>query len=184
MANIGYVRVSSTGQNIDRQLDGINLDKKFIEKQSGKSANDRVMLQNCIDYSREGDTLHVHSIDRLARNLADLQDIIKLVNNKGVTIKFYKENLTFDTDGLNPINKLMFQLLGAFAEFERNMIKERQREGIDKALINGIKFGAAPKFTAPQIAEIKAKRESGVSAAKLATEFNVSRQTIYSMLRK
>lgn len=181
---IGYVRVSSNNQNTDRQLDNMKLDKTFTEKQSGKSASDRVELQNCIDYAREGDTVHVHSIDRLARNLADLQAIVEKLNAKGVTVQFEKENLTFSADGSNPMNKLMFQMLGAFAEFERTIIKERQREGIDKALENGVKFGAKPKFSSEQIEQIKVKHSGGVSVANIAKEFETSRQTIYTMLAK
>lgn len=184
MAQIGYIRVSSTKQNTDRQLDGMKLDKTFTEKQSGKSADDRLELQNCIDYAREGDTIRVHSIDRLARNLADLQAIVEKLNAKGVAVQFEKENLKFAADGSNPMNKLMFQMLGAFAEFERSIIKERQREGIDKALSNGVKFGAKPKFSSEQIADIKARQSAGVSVANIAKEFETSRQTIYTMLAK
>ncbi len=184
MANIGYVRVSSVSQNTDRQLDGLTLDKVFEEKQSGKSASDRLALQDCIDYTREGDTLHIHSIDRLARNLVDLQTIVARINAKGVKVMFHKEGLTFTGDTLNPMNTLMMQMMGAFAEFERSIIKERQREGIDKALVKGVKFGASPKFNAPQIAEIKARRSTGESVIELAKSFGTSRQTIYSMLSK
>ena len=184
MAQIGYVRVSSNSQNTDRQLDGIKLDKTFTEKQSGKSASDRLELQNCIDYVREGDTLHVHSIDRLARNLADLQVLVERINAKGTTVSFHKENLTFNANSSNPMNKLMFQMLGAFAEFERSIIKERQREGIEKALEKGIKFGAKPKFTDDQITDIKTRHIAGISVAVIAKEFNASRQTIYTMLGK
>lgn len=181
MAQIGYVRVSGNRQNTDRQLDGITLDKTFTEKQSGKSASDREQLQMCIDYARDGDTLHVHSIDRLARNLADLQVLAARINGKGVTVQFHKEGLTFTADSSNPMNKLMFQMLGAFAEFERSIIKERQREGIDKALEKGVKFGAKPKFSNEQIAEIKARRIAGERVADLAKVFDTSRQTIYSV---
>jgi DNA invertase Pin-like site-specific DNA recombinase len=184
MAQIGYIRVSSNSQNTDRQLDGVTLDKTFTEKQSGKSANDRLELQNCIDYTREGDTLHVHSIDRLARNLADLQALVARINSKGVAVQFHKENLTFTADGSSPMNNLMFQMLGAFAEFERSIIKERQREGIDKALEKGIKFGAKPKFSSEQIEQIKARHGAGVSVANIAKEFETSRQTIYTVLAK
>lgn len=184
MAQIGYVRVSTNNQNTDRQLDGVTLDKTFTEKQSGKSASDRLELQNCIEYAREGDTVHVHSIDRLARNLADLQALVARINAKGVAVQFHKEGLTFAGDTTNPMNKLMFQMLGAFAEFERSIIKERQREGIDKALEKGVKFGAKPKFSSEQIADIKARQSAGVSVANIAKEFETSRQTIYTMLAK
>ena len=105
------------------------------------------------------------------------------MNAKGITVKFHKEALTFVPE-ISPMNKLMFQMLGAFAEFERAMIRERQREGIDKALSKGIKFGAKPKFSIDEINEIKAKRSTGDSVDKLAKEYDVSRQTIYTMLAK
>lgn len=182
--NIGYTRVSTDGQNTDRQLDGLKLDKIFTEKKSGKNTTDRLELQKCIDYCREGDILHIHSIDRLARNLVDLQAIIEMLNKKGVNVKFEKENLNFDSIGLmNPMGTLMFQMLGAFSEFERSMIKERQREGIKKALSKGVKFGAKPKFTTTQIEEIKTQHHSGKKVAELAKEFNVSRQTVYTLLK-
>ena len=184
MAEVGYIRVSSANQNTDRQLDGLFLDKVFEEKRSGKSASDREALQACIDYSREGDTLHIHSIDRLARNLADLQTLVGRLTDKGVTVKFHKESLTFTCDTTNHMTILMMQMMGAFAEFERSMIKERQKEGIEKALRKGTKFGAKPKFTNEQIENIKSRRESGISVIALAEEFDTSRQTIYSMLRK
>jgi DNA invertase Pin-like site-specific DNA recombinase len=184
MEQIGYIRVSTNGQNTDRQLDGVNLRKVFIEKQSGKSAGDRQVLQECIEWTRYGDTLHVHSIDRLARNLVDLQSIIKKLNDKGVAVKFHKENLTFTSDSTNSMSQLMLQMMGAFAEFERSVIKERQREGIDKALGKGVKFGAEPKFNATQIAEIKSRRANGESVVELSKAFDTSRQTIYSMLAK
>jgi DNA invertase Pin-like site-specific DNA recombinase len=184
MANVGYTRVSSEHQKTERQLNGIKLDKTFTEKLSGKSTNNRQALWDCIDYIRDGDTLHLHSIDRLARNLADLQQLIARIIEKGVVVKFHAEGLIFSNDGNNPMNNLMMQVLGAFAEFERSMIRERQREGINKALSMGVKFGAAPKINAPQIEEIKSRRAGGESVISIADEFNVSRQTIYSILQK
>lgn len=184
MAQIGYKRVSSEGQNTDRQLDNIKLDKVFDEKISAGAAHNRMELQNCIDYIREGDVLHVHSIDRLARNLCDLQSIVSRINAKGVTVQFHKENLIFSSDSSSPMNNLLFQIMGAFAEFERAQIRERQQEGINKAISKGIRFGAAPKFTSAQIEEVKLRRLNGESVISLAKAFDVSRQTIYSMLQK
>jgi DNA invertase Pin-like site-specific DNA recombinase len=186
MARVGYIRVSTEQQNSDRQLDDIlsTLDKIFTEKQSGKSIDERLVLQQCYEYVREGDILYVHSIDRLARNLSDLQMLVSRINAKGVTVIFYKENLTFTSDGNSPMSVLMLQMLGSFAEFERVMIKERQREGITKAMSKGVKFGAKPKFTNEQIENIKSRRSNGESVISIANEFNVSRQTIYSILSK
>jgi DNA invertase Pin-like site-specific DNA recombinase len=100
-----------------------------------------------------------------------------------VVVNFHKENLTFTADSNNPINQLMMQMMGAFSEFERSLIRERQREGIDKALAKGTKFGASPKFTSKQIEEIKIKKASGSSVISIAGELNVSRQTIYTILK-
>jgi DNA invertase Pin-like site-specific DNA recombinase len=182
-SNVGYVRVSSTGQNTDRQLDGIQLDEVFTEKVSGGSTEKRIELQRCIAWVREGDTLHIHSIDRLARNLSDLQGIVERLNNKGVTVKFHKECLTFEGGQGNPMNTLMLQVIGAIAEFEKALIKERQREGIDKALQKGVKFGIDKKLDATQIKAIKAQIEAGASVTTLAKTYEVSRQTIYRMIK-
>ena len=119
MTEIGYIRVSSITQNTDRQLDGIELDKIFEDKVSGKDTN-RPQLNACLDYLREGDTLHVHSWDRLARNLLDLEGIVNNLTSKGVSVKSVKEGLTFEGGKeMNLRDKLLFQILGAFSEFGR-----------------------------------------------------------------
>ena len=132
MSIIGYKRVSSESQSIDRQDLG-EVDKVFEEKLSGKSASDRPALMAVIDYAREGDTVKVHSIDRLARDLCDLQSIISQLNDKGVTISFLGESLTFSADADDAFAKLQLQMMGTFAEFARNIIRKRQAEGIAKA---------------------------------------------------
>ena len=178
---IGYSRVSSVGQNTDRQLDGVELDKIFKEKISAKTRN-RPVLTECLDYLRQGDELHVHSIDRLARNLSDLQNIVTSLNSKGVSVHFHKEALHF-TGTDNPMNKLMLQMMGAFAEFERNLIHERQAEGIASAKQKGVKFGTTAKLTDEQIKEVKSMVADRYSKADIAKKFNVSRQTIYNALK-
>ena len=137
--NIAYIRVSSHGQNTERQLSdvGIEFDYTYEEKVSGKDA-DREQLKLMIHYARSGDTVHVHSIDRLGRSLVDLKTIVTELNEKGVTVKFHKENLEFVAGESNSINTLMFNMLASFAEFERSIIKERQREGIEKAKAKGV----------------------------------------------
>ena len=125
---IGYIRVSSADQNLARQPDGIHLDRLFEEKASGKDAN-RPKLQECLRFVREGDCLFVHSMDRLARNLMDLRHIVDELTGRGVTLHFVKENMSF-TGSANPMSKLLLNMMGAFAEFERELIRERQREGI------------------------------------------------------
>jgi len=177
----GYIRVSSVDQNESRQLEGIQLDKKFIDKCSGKDTK-RPELQRALEHLREGDTLHVHSIDRLARSLQDLQVIVKDLNAKGVTVKFHTENLTFTGDE-NPMQELMLQMMGAFAQFERAVIKERQREGIAAAKKRGVYKGRKPALSPEQIKEIKTKVAQGANKASLARELNVSRQTIYAALK-
>ncbi len=179
--NVGYIRVSSTSQNTERQLADVALDRVFTDKASGKDAN-RPELSNCLEHLREGDVLHVHSIDRLARNLKDLQTIIENLTQKGVTVKFYKEHLAFEASNASPMQTLMLQMLGAFAEFERTLIKERQREGIEAAKAQGKKLGAPAKMTAEQTAAIKARAEQGDDKSKLAKEYGISRPTLYKLL--
>lgn len=177
---VGYIRVSSVGQSTERQLEGMKLDKTFEEKISAKDRK-RPILKECLEYLRLGDELHVHSIDRLARNLVDLQQIITNLNEKGVSVHFLKEGLNFSgTD--NPMNKLMLQMMGAFAEFERNLIHERQAEGIAAAKRKGIKFGKAPKLSIDQIAEVRCMAADRYNKTEIAKKFNVSRQTIYNAL--
>lgn len=179
--NVGYVRVSSFSQNTDRQLDGIVLDKVFTEKVSAKDAK-RPVLQECMEYLRNGDCLHIHSIDRLARNLMDLQTIVTSLNEKGVVIKFHKENLLFSGSNENPMSKLMLQMMGAFAEFERALIKERQREGIEKAKKMGKQIGRKHVLDDEQVGAIKKRISQGESKSSLAKEYGISRQTLYSAL--
>ena len=132
---VGYIRVSSVEQNTDRQLEGQELDKVFTDRASGKDTK-RPQLQAALDYLREGDELVVHSMDRLARNLDDLRRIVLDLTKKGVHVRFVKENLTFSGED-SPMSNLLLSLLGAVAEFERSMIRERQREGIALAKKKG-----------------------------------------------
>jgi DNA invertase Pin-like site-specific DNA recombinase len=129
---LGYIRVSTIEQNTARQLDGIELDKRFEDKCSG-SNSERSSLNQLKDFAREGDCILVHDISRLARNISDLIELIKFFNNKLVSIQFVKESLIFSHDSSNPMNNLMLTLLGAVYQFEREMMLERQREGIAKA---------------------------------------------------
>lgn len=179
--DVGYVRVSSAGQNLDRQLAEKELDKVFTEKASAKDAN-RPQLRDCIQYLREGDRLHVHSIDRMARNLVDLQSIIKELNDKKITVVFHKEGLEFNGSD-SSMSKLMLNMMGAFAEFERSLIKERQAEGIKAAQEKGVKFGRDRALDAEQVKAIQQRAAQGETKARLAAEYRVSRQTIYAALR-
>jgi DNA invertase Pin-like site-specific DNA recombinase len=135
MTQIAYLRVSTSDQNTDRQLAecGVKFDKTFTDKVSGSTTN-RPALTQLQEYVRDGDTIHVHSIDRLARNLVDLQNLITDWKGRGVAVRFHKENLTFSAGvDASPMDELLLNMLGAVAQFERSMIKERQREGIAKA---------------------------------------------------
>ena len=178
--NVGYIRVSSIDQNTDRQLQDVTLDITFEDKCSGKDTN-RPQLQACLRHLRCEDILHVHSIDRLARSLKDLQALVEELVGRGVAVHFHKENLVFAGDG-NPMQKLMLQMMGAFAEFERSMIRERQREGIVAARAKGKQIGAKPKLTAEQIKELRDKAAGGESKAALAREYGICRQTLYNTL--
>jgi DNA invertase Pin-like site-specific DNA recombinase len=179
---VGYVRVSTTDQNCGRQLEGIVLDKVFEDKVSGWSIN-REGWKQCKEYLRDGDTLHVHSIDRLARNLEDLQRNVRELTEKGVTVRFVKENLTFKGKN-NPFQVLMFQMVGAFAQFERELIKERQREGIEKAKKEGKHLGRPAKLTPAQWEEIRTSAEQGVPKVKLAKQYGIRREYISTILNK
>lgn len=175
---IGYQRVSTLDQNAERQLDGVECDKVFTDKASGKDAN-RPALVQAMDYAREGDTLVVHSMDRLARNVEDLRRIVRELTDKGVTVKFHKEGLAFTGDD-SPMNTMFMTMLGAVAEFERSMILERQREGIAIAKAKGKYKGRKAALSPAQADELKAMREAGKSVASIAEHFGISRQTVYN----
>lgn len=177
---VGYIRVSSVQQNTERQLADINLHKIFEEKISGKNT-DRPALNACLNHLREGDTLHVHSIDRLARNLFDLQKLITDLTARGVSVKFHKENMVFSGE-TSPMQELMLQMLGSFAQFERALIKERQKEGIAAAKAKGtVKFGAPKKLSQEQIQMIQTRMSQGANKSELAKEFKISRPTLYKL---
>ena len=178
--NVGYIRVSSIGQNTERQLDGIALDRVFEEKASAKDVA-RPQLRACIEHVRKEDTLHVHSMDRLARNLDDLRSIVKTLTAKGVAVRFYKEQLTFTGED-NPMAVLMLSVMGAFAEFERSLIRERQREGIAIAKEKGVYRGRKPMLTPERVEELRRRAADGEKKAALAREFGISRETVYQYL--
>lgn len=182
---VGYIRTSTTTQKFDRQLDGMELDRLFTEQRSAKSTGERKELRACIDYLRADDTLHIHSIDRLARNLADLKALVTEINAKGASVHFHKENLIFKGNGASdPMQQLMLNMMGAFAEFERSIIVERRREGVAVALEKGVKFGRTAKVT-PEIAlEIQAKKAAGAKIPELMEQYKIGRQTVYDALKK
>lgn len=184
MANgqqVGYVRVSSAEQNSQRQLEGIHLDKVFEDKVSGKDTS-RPGLTACLGHLREGDTLNVHSMDRMARNLDDLRKMVKDLTAKGVAVRFVKEGLTFTGDD-GPMANLLLSMLGAVAEFERSLIRERQLEGIALAKAAGVYKGRKPTLTDTQVMELKARVSAGESKVAMAKVFGISRETVYQYLR-
>ncbi len=178
---IGYIRVSSPDQNPERQLDGMQLDKKFIDKLSGKNT-ERPALKELLDYAREGDSIIVHSLDRLGRNLDDLRSLVEKITSKGIKIQFIKENLIFTNEEQNPMSKLLLSVMGAFAEFERALIRERQVEGIAIAKKKGLYKGRKKALTHAQIEELRARAETRESRTKLANEFGIARATLYNYL--
>lgn len=178
---VGYVRVSSTEQNTDRQLAGVGVDRVFTDKVSGKDTA-RPSLDELLAFVRAGDTVVVHSMDRLARNLDDLRRLVRLLTAKGVGISFVKESLTFTGDD-SPMATLLLSVMGAFAEFERALILERQREGIEAAKRRGAYTDRKPALTADQAAELRRRADDGEPKALLAREFGISRETVYSYLR-
>ena len=178
---IGYIRVSSVDQNELRQLDGIEVDKRFTDKASGKDTK-RPQLHAALDYLRDGDVLVIHSMDRLARNLDDLRRIVNDLTGKGVIVEFIKEQLTFTSED-NAMSKLLLSVMGAFAEFERALIKERQREGIALAKQNGVYKGRKPSLTPEQVQTLRRRVKAGEQRAGLAREFGISRETLYTYIR-
>lgn len=178
MAKVGYVRVSSVDQNTERQLDGLTLDKVYTDKASGKDT-DRPQLQAMLEYVREGDCIVVHSIDRLARSLADLLSLVQSLNTKGVQVQFIKEQLLFTGDD-NPTQHLMLSMMGAVAQFERAMIKERQREGIAKAKARGEYKG---RVKSVDDEAIRALIASGMSYRKAAEKLEVSLSTVQRAMK-
>ncbi len=180
--NVGYIRVSSYDQHTDRQLENVRMDTVYTDTVSGKDIY-RPALSACLESLREGDMLHVHSIDRLTRNLQDLLDLLSLLVKKGVTVKFHKEKLTFSADTC-PFQKLHLQIIGAVAEFERAFIKDRQREGIALAKSKGKYKGRKTILSQHQIDEIMHRLSTQESVACLAREYGVSRQTIYRYVQK
>ncbi|MFA5709458.1 recombinase family protein [Mycolicibacterium sp.] len=176
---VGYVRVSTTDQNTARQLDSEMLDKTFADYASGKDTN-RPELARALEYVREGDTLVVHSMDRLARSLPDLRRLVDELTGRGVSVQFVKENLTFTRDESSPFATLMLNMLGSFAEFERSLLLERQREGIAIAKAKGAYKGRKPALSDEQRTAVAQRLSSGEGATALAREYGVSRATIYN----
>ena len=175
---VGYLRVSSLDQKELRQLDGFALDKRFVDRASGKDLL-RPQLEQLTGYVREGDTVICHSMDRLARNLDDLRKVVLGFTDRGVHVRFEKENLTFTGED-SPMSHLLLSVMGAFAQFERDLIRERQREGIALAkLREGAYVGRKHCLNPAQAKELRRRVSAGESKTALAGELGISRQTLY-----
>ena len=182
---IGYVRVSSNDQNIDRQLDGENLTVTFVDKASGKNA-DRPQLQALLAGNwPQGSVVVVHSMDRLARSLSDLLRLVEDLTSRGIAVQFVKEAKVFRGDDTDAMDTLMLSMLGAFAEYERTLIRERQREGIAKAKQRGVYKGSQPKITDHQlISQIVAEATAlGANKTRIAAKHGISRDTLYKYVK-
>lgn len=178
---IGYIRVSTTDQNPDRQLEHIPLDKKFIDFASAKSTN-RPQLNNMLEFVREDDVVLVHSMDRLARNVTDLRALVKLLVSKKIQVHFIKENLIFNGDE-SAMSNLLLSVMGAFAEFEYAFIRERQREGIIIAKRQGRYKGTKKKLDEAKIEILKKELMTRKSKGKISQELGVSRYTLYRYIK-
>lgn len=177
---IGYIRVSTTDQNPDRQLEGIQIDKKFIDYASAGSTN-RPQLQMMLEFVREDDIVIVHSMDRLARNLMDLRKLVSSLVARKVQVHFMKENMQFNGCDSAMAN-LMLSIMGAFAEFEHSFIRERQKEGIDIAKKAGKFKGGQTKLTSEKTIRLREMLQNKRRKADIARELGVSRASVYKYM--
>ena len=179
MTKIGYTRVSTTDQTTDRQeLGDIRI---FEDKASGKNT-DRPALKEMLAYIREGDEIVVFSIDRLARNLRDLEDIIIEVNSKGASVTFLTERLTFSGSD-DSMSTLMLQMMGSFAQFERSIIHKRQAEGIAKAKARGV-YKDRKRSTTINRDQVRNLKDDGLSTYKIAEKMGISRMSVHRILNQ
>ena len=182
---VAYVRVSAADQNEARQLEVVGeCDRVYVEKQSARSRADRVKLEECIGYLRDGDELVVASMDRLARSLVDLKQIVGEITAKGASVEFVHERATYAAGAQDPRADLMLSLLGAFAEFERAIIRERQAEGIAIAKAKGKYKGRKRVLTDEQIDKARARIEAGEGPTAIARDLEVGRSTLYRALQR
>jgi DNA invertase Pin-like site-specific DNA recombinase len=177
---VAYIRVSSVQQSTDRQLVGIDYDKEFIEKVSAKDA-ERPQLKAMLEHVREGDEVVVHSMDRLARNTKDLLEIVEVLKGKGVSIKFIKESLEFTAGKDNSMSNLMLTMLGAVAQFERELMLERQREGIEVAKQKGLYKGRSSSINREAIME---DINSGLSVRKTADKHGIAASSVSRIIKE
>ena len=177
---VGYARVSSLGQSLDTQTDKLTAfgcEKVFQEKRSGATREKREAVNAALEFCREGDMLVITKLDRLARSMSDLQDISKTLARKGVDFVVLDQSI----DTTTPAGRLTFHLLGAVAEFERDLIAERRNEGIEKAKAKGVKFGRREKLNAAQLQELRAAYGAGDTRKDLMQRFDISKSTFYRL---
>ena len=180
MARVGYARVSTKEQRLEVQLEKLkDCDKIYEEKLSGTD-DKRPKLQECLDYVREGDTLVVTRLDRLARSTLHLCETAKLLERKGVSLVVIDQSIDTSTSS----GRLLFNMLGAIAQFETEIRAERQAEGIRKALSKGVQFGRKSLLNADQVEALKRKRQEGVTISALMREFGIGKVSVYNYLKK
>jgi DNA invertase Pin-like site-specific DNA recombinase len=178
-----YIRVSTIKQNVDRQLLNVSCDREYVEKVSGKDRN-RPQLEAMLGNVRNGDLVNVHELSRLARNTKDLLDIVDQIVKAGASIHFHKENLIFDGKRKDdPFQVLMLTMLGAISTFERDLMLERQREGIAIAKEKGKYKGRKSKFDLDTIRKIRSKFNETRNKASLAREYGISRGYLYELVK-
>jgi len=178
-----YLRVSTIDQNTERQLLNVYCDREYIDKASGKDM-ERKNFKLMMDNLREGDLVNVHSLDRVGRNTADILELVKQIKAMGCSIKFHKENLTFDGTKSDLYSDLMLTILAAFSQFERNIILERQREGIAVAKAKGVYKGRKAKLSSEQIKLMKADFDAGIAKTKIAEKYGVTRAYVYQLVKE
>lgn len=178
---VGYVRVSSASQNPGRQLAEEELDVVFTDMASGKNA-ERPQLKLCLQYVCQGDQLHVHSLDRLGRSVKDLLQIVENLTQTGVSVHFHKERIIFSPGESDPMSNLILHVFGAIAQFERALIRERQREGIERAKARGVYKGRRKAINIETATEIREAVARGEQKTAQARKYGVSRKVIYRVL--
>lgn len=179
---VGYGRVSTTGQSLELQqqkLEQVGCERIYMEKKSGSTQAGRVELKQALAFCREGDVLVVTKLDRLARSLNDLLTITKTLEQKNVGLIILDQNI----DTTTPQGKLMFQMVGAFGEFERALINERAAEGREKAKQQGVKFGRKPTLSDEKVESLKEAFNRGVDKKELMQEYGISRATMYRLVK-
>lgn len=177
---VGHCRVSTADQNLDRQLETVGeVDRLFTDHASGKSGTPRKGLDDCIGWIRDGDELRVASMDRLARSLIDLRQLVDRILAKGASIHFIKELAIYRPGATDPRDQFTLNLIGSFAEFERSLIRERQAEGIALAKAAGKYKGRAKKLTSEQVEKARHDIAGGVPKAKIARDLGINRSTLY-----